>query len=226
MEHLSELDALGKCLDDYRAICRWKVDGLNREQSVAAGVKSGTSILGTLKHLAYVERFWYQSVLSGVAVAFPWTEDDPDADWRIEEAETVDSVLSLFDGEVSISQQIHRGLTSADSIVAVGNRRESVRSVLIHLVEEIARHAGHLDILREQIDGATKWGPPKTTEPAAADRVSDARRCVHVEREPISDVPHQPSHGASPQTMECGTRSFRNHPVAPSPEALRILRAS
>lgn len=159
MDHPTELDALGKCLDDYRSICRWKVEGLTREQAMAPGVESGTSVLGIIKHLAFVERFWYQTVLGGVEVDYPWTDDDPDADWRIEDDDTIESILALFDGEVSISQQIHSGLTSPDAVVAVGTRRESVRNVLIHMVEEIARHAGHLDILREQIDGATGWGP-------------------------------------------------------------------
>ena len=155
----TELDAVATYLDDNRTACRWKVDGISEDLGRRAGVDSGTSILGTLKHLGYVERWWYQAVIGGSDVEFPWTEDDPDADWRIEEHETVESILAFYDGEVAISRQIHASLTNAEALVAMGNERIPVRKVLLHMLEEVARHAGHLDILREQADGQTGLQP-------------------------------------------------------------------
>ena len=160
MEITSELDALATHLDENRAACRWKAKGISEDLGRRPAVDSGTSILGTIKHLGYVERWWYQAVIAGAEVEFPWTEDDPKADWRVDEEETVESILAFFDGEVSISRQIHSGLTTADAIVAMGEEHIPIRKVLLHMLEEVARHAGHLDILREQADGLTGVGPP------------------------------------------------------------------
>lgn len=120
MEIPSELDALAIYLDENRAACRWRAEGISEELGRRVGVDSGTSILWTIKHLGYVERWWYQAVIAGVNVQFPWTDDDPDADWRVEEEDTVESVLGFFDGEVAISRQIHTGLTNPEAIVAMG----------------------------------------------------------------------------------------------------------
>ena len=87
-----EREMLAGFLDFQRATLLWKLEGLDDEQLRRAMVPSGTSLLGLVKHLAYVERSWFQGVWDGQEVSFPWTKEDPDADWRIEPDETVEQV--------------------------------------------------------------------------------------------------------------------------------------
>ena len=162
-KNLPELGTLGRYLDVYRDVVRWKVGGVDLEAAKRPMVPSGTSLLGVVKHLAYVERWWFQSVIAGDDVDFPdWGTDDPDADFRITDEETVESVLAFYDGECERSRQILAGLDDPDSLRSVNGEDLSVRRILVHMVEEVARHAGHMDILRELIDGATGDFPPET----------------------------------------------------------------
>ncbi len=153
-----ERDMLAGFLDFHRATLLWKLEGLDDEQLRRAMVPSGTSLLGLVKHLAYVERSWFQGVWAGQEVTFPWTPEDPDADWRIEPDETTEDVLALYRGECDRSREIVAATTSLDEAVTHPRRREwtmNRRWILVHMVEETARHVGHADILREQLDGAT-----------------------------------------------------------------------
>jgi uncharacterized damage-inducible protein DinB len=153
----SEAETLAGFLDFHRATLLWKLEGLDDEQLRRPMVASGTSLLGLVKHLAYVERSWFQGVWAGQEVTFPWTEEDPDADWRIEPDETAEDVLALYRGECDRSRQIVAGASSLDDAVQHPRRRQwtmSRRWILAHMVEETARHVGHADILREQLDGA------------------------------------------------------------------------
>ena len=153
-----ERDTLAGFLDFQRATLLWKLDGLDDEQVRRAMVPSGTSLLGIVKHLAYVERSWFQGVWAGQEVSLPWTAEDPDADWRIEPNETTGQVVALYDGECERSREIVAKASSLDEVVQHPRRTEwsmSRRWILTHMIEETARHVGHADILREQLDGAT-----------------------------------------------------------------------
>lgn len=154
-----EKETLGRYLDTYRKIVEWKLEGLSREDVVRQMVPSGTSLLGIVKHLAYVERWWFQAVIGGKTVDSPSSEEDPDADWRIEGGETADEIIQLYRNECEQSRTIVEQLHSLDETFPVDDEQVSARRILIHMVEETARHAGHADILRELIDGATGWGP-------------------------------------------------------------------
>ena len=94
-----ERDTLAGFLDFQRATLLWKLEGLDDEQVRRAMVPSGTSLLGIVKHLAYVERSWFQGVWDRQEVSFPWTKEDPDADWRIEPGESTKDILDLYNGE-------------------------------------------------------------------------------------------------------------------------------
>jgi uncharacterized damage-inducible protein DinB len=157
-EQGNEAETLGGFLDFQRATLLWKLDGLDDGQLRRAMVPSGTSLLGIVKHLAYVERSWFQSVWAGQEVSFPWTKEDPDADWRIEPDETTADVLALYHGECDRSRGILAATASLDEVVEHPRRqgwRMSRRWILTHMLEETARHVGHADILREQLDGVT-----------------------------------------------------------------------
>ncbi|HKQ02889.1 MAG TPA: DinB family protein [Actinomycetes bacterium] len=153
-----EREMLAGFLDFQRATLLWKLEGLDDEQLRRAMVPSGTSLLGLVKHLAYVERSWFQGVWDGQEVRFPWTKEDPDADWRIEPDETTEDILALYDGECDRSREIVDKASSLEEVIQHPRRQEwsmSRRWILIHMIEETARHVGHADILREQLDGAT-----------------------------------------------------------------------
>ena len=153
-----EREILAGFLDFHRATLLWKLEGLDDQQLRRAMVASGTSLLGLVKHLAYVERSWFQGVWAGEEVTFPWTSEDPDADWRIEPDETTGQVLALYDGECDRSRAIVAAASSLDELAQHPRQKDwkmSRRWILIHMIEETARHVGHADILREQLDGAT-----------------------------------------------------------------------
>lgn len=151
-----ELETLARYLDGYRNVILWKLEGLDDEQVRRRLVPSATSLLGIVKHLAYVERYWFQRVIAGRDVEIPWmdTEDD-DPDWQIPPDESTADVIAFYEAEVEESRRIQAGIDDPDALVREGDEEVSVRRILIHMVEEIARHAGHADILRELIDGTT-----------------------------------------------------------------------
>jgi uncharacterized damage-inducible protein DinB len=156
-----ELETLGRYLDAYRRVVPWKLEGVDNEAARRAAVPSGTSLAGLLRHLAFVERYWFQRVIAGRDVPIPWLDREGDADdqWRVGPDEDPADVVALYEREVAESRRIQAGLTDPENTVEVEGEPVSVRRILIHMVEEVARHAGHADILREQIDGATGQFP-------------------------------------------------------------------
>ena len=123
-------------------------------------VPSGTTLLGLMKHLAYVERYWFQQVFAGHECEYPWTDEDPDADWRIEPDETTEQIVDLYTTEC----EKNRAIVAEASLDEMNKGKKkandprsgfSLRWIVTHMIEETARHNGHADIMREQIDGAT-----------------------------------------------------------------------
>jgi uncharacterized damage-inducible protein DinB len=157
-----ELETLGRYLDAYRRVVPWKLEGLDDAAACRAVVASGTSLAGLLKHLAFVERYWFQRVIAGRDVSIPWLDDEATGDdWRVGSGEDVADVVTFYEREVAESRRIQAGLSDPEATVEVNGELVSVRRILIHMVEEVARHAGHADILREQIDGATGQFPDR-----------------------------------------------------------------
>jgi hypothetical protein len=153
-------DMLLAVLDNNRAIMEWKLDGLARDQAIRSVVPSGTSLLGMVKHLAYVERWWFDDFFAGNGVEYPWSEEDPDADFRIEDGETIESVIALYEAAIARSKEITADATMDDLSVRERNgERRSLRWIVTHMIEETARHAGHADIVRELIDETTGCYP-------------------------------------------------------------------
>ena len=142
-------------LDEQRETIIRKIEGLGEDDARRSLVPSGTSLAGIVKHLACVERFWFQQVFEGRDVEFPWSDTDPDADWRVEYWETIDGLVAFYRSEVAESRRIEAASKDLDREVEVGDRRYSLRWIMLHMIEETARHAGHVDLLREAIDGAT-----------------------------------------------------------------------
>jgi len=150
-----EKTMLAAFLDRYRETIVWKLDGLSTAQASQKLVPSASTLLGIAKHLAYVERGWFQLRFAGEAVTFPWPdeEDDKDPDFRIDSADTIESITALYQQEIARSRAIV-GPASLDDLARNMDNPRSLRWIMIHMIEETARHAGHADILRELTDGA------------------------------------------------------------------------
>lgn len=111
-----------------------------------------TTVIGLIQHLGDVERSWVLDDLLSRPFATRWTDDDPDGEFRILPQTTLESALAEYQ---SAADEVDAALVGVPLDQLTRDGRFSVRWVLLHLIEETARHAGHIDILREQLDGVT-----------------------------------------------------------------------
>jgi uncharacterized damage-inducible protein DinB len=145
-------------LDFHRATLLWKVSGLSDEDLRRPMTPSGVSLLGLVKHLADVEQSWFVEVFAGEPPEFPlWREDDPGATWRIEPHETTEQIIDVYRRVCARCRAIVASASPEDLAAAPREGAEglTLRWILVHMLEETARHNGHADIIREAIDGAT-----------------------------------------------------------------------
>jgi uncharacterized damage-inducible protein DinB len=152
-ESTDERTMLTAFLDYLRDRMIAKLDGLDDEQARRSLVPSGTSLLGLVKHLAVVELGWF--VWSFLGEDF---DVGPSGD-NLSPDDNIASVVEMYRSAFARSQQIAADVPDLDQR-AVRSRRpghetQSMRWILVHMIEETARHAGHADIIREQIDGTT-----------------------------------------------------------------------
>lgn len=145
-------------LDYYRETVKRKVLGVSEEDARRRLVPSLTTLGGLIKHVRWVELNWFQRTLAMIPEEqlpqVPWCDDDPDADFRMEPGETLEQLIAAYDRqcELSASAAAGHGLDHVVPHPRLG--QVSLRWIYLHMIEETARHAGHADILREQIDGA------------------------------------------------------------------------
>jgi len=142
-------------LNEQRAVILWKLQGLDETQARRPMVPSGTSLLGIVKHLAWVERWWFVDFIGGGTVDYPWSDADPDADFRIEVDETIASISQLYIDAVGEANAVIAAAPDLDVTGTLESGPRSLRWVLVHMIDETGRHAGHADIVRELIDGST-----------------------------------------------------------------------
>ena len=148
-----EKESLQVALDRHREVMLWKLEGLDDADLRRPMTASGTSLLGLVKHLAAVEYGWFCDTFGREAEPMPFDEDDPDADLRIRPDETTDEVLAFYGRARAAADRAIDELEVKDTGTAWFGETVTMRWVLIHMVEETARHAGHADIIRELIDG-------------------------------------------------------------------------
>jgi uncharacterized damage-inducible protein DinB len=159
---VGEIATYREYLGNYRLTIEMKSEGLDAEQLARRSVPPSTlSLLGLVRHLAQVENQWFQRVLQGRTDARRLYERGDDRDWDFTGATPDPSVVSdAFD---TWKAEIARANTWLDTVADDDLGHEvphhdgtvSLRDVLVHLIEEYARHAGHADLLRECIDGRT-----------------------------------------------------------------------
>ncbi len=147
-----ELDIAIAFLDFARQCVLKKADGLSEEQLRRVLVDSGTNILGLIKHLTVAERFWFGSELLGSDPEREW-----DFDMEVAPEQSAEQVLADYRDAIEASDAAVRQVGDPTALMArpVDGKRLSLRWLLAHATSETARHAGHADILREQIDGVT-----------------------------------------------------------------------
>lgn len=150
-----EKNSLHTSLDRHRDVVLWKIEGLDDEQLRSPMTPSGTSLLGLVKHLGAVEYAWFCTTFGRETEPLPFDEDDPDADLRVLPGESTGDVIAFYGRARAAADQVIDQLDVDDLGTAWFGEQVSLRWVLIHMIEETARHAGHMDILRELIDGAT-----------------------------------------------------------------------
>jgi len=150
-----EKESLRLSLDRHRDVVLWKVDGLDDEQLRRSMTPSGTSLLGLVKHLASVEYGWFCDTFGRESESIPFDEADPDADMRAAPHESTADILEYYRRARAAADQVIDELDVDDLGVAWFGDGVSMRWVLIHMIEETARHTGHMDIVRELIDGTT-----------------------------------------------------------------------
>ncbi|WP_433271419.1 DinB family protein [Actinosynnema sp. CS-041913] len=144
----SETEVLRGFLDYLRTVIAMKVDGAPEPQVRTAGVPSGTNLLGLLNHLTFVERSTFLGEkVTNWRKTFQAAPADSVADVVARYRKTVEQANEVLDGCADLGAPVPRPRPDRPA--------PSVRWALTHLIEETGRHAGHADILRELIDGAT-----------------------------------------------------------------------
>jgi uncharacterized damage-inducible protein DinB len=150
-----EKESLYVALDRHRDVVLWKLEGLDDEQLRRPMVPSGTNLLGLVKHLAAVEYGWFCQTFGRETEPLPFDENDENADLRVSPEETTQDILDFYARARAASDAVIDELDVEDLGKAWYGDQVTLRWVLIHMIEETARHAGHIDILRELIDGST-----------------------------------------------------------------------
>ena len=151
-------------LDYHRDTLRTKVAGLDREQ-IGRTVGASTMTLGGLvKHLTLVEDWWFSVVLDGNAYAEPWDgidwTVDPDWEWRTGSTDDPAELMAAYDQTLARVDANIAAALIRDGLETLSVKESrhaegafSLRWILLHMIEEYARHNGHADLLRESIDG-------------------------------------------------------------------------
>jgi uncharacterized damage-inducible protein DinB len=158
-----ETETLVGFLEFQRATFAWKCSSLN-----AAGLKAtvGASTMtlgGMLKHLAYYEDHWFSHRMRGNERQAVWNDDDwetdPDWEWNSAAEDSPEKLHALWQEAVSRSRELlsatlaDGGLDQLARRTLPDGRTPSVRWIVVHMIEEYARHNGHADLIRESVDG-------------------------------------------------------------------------
>jgi uncharacterized damage-inducible protein DinB len=160
-----EVETLLGFLDLQRATLEWKCSGLDADGLNATVGPTSMTLGGLLKHMAVVEEDWFSGALHGNDLGPPWDTVDWDADidwdWHSAAQDTPEELLRLWRAAVTRSRDLvadalaDGGLDHLAQRTAPGDQPVSLRWIVVHMIEEYARHNGHADLLRESVDGQT-----------------------------------------------------------------------
>ena len=143
-------------LDYQRATLLWKCERLGGDALVRREVPPSTlSLLGIVRHMTVVEWSWFERVFAKNGQPSPISlADDRDADFNDLDAGRAMDDIEAFQRQCDASRRIVDATPSLDQVAASAKVPASLRWIMIHMIEEYARHNGHADLLRERIDGA------------------------------------------------------------------------
>jgi uncharacterized damage-inducible protein DinB len=144
-------------LRDYRLTLELKCSGLDAAGLARRSVPpSNLSLLGLVRHLTDVERHWFRRVLDGQDIGWLYRRaEDSDAAFNgaVADPELVEAAWAAWREEVRFAERFVDDAPDLEVAGSYGQGTISLREVLVHMIEEYARHAGHADLLRERIDG-------------------------------------------------------------------------
>jgi uncharacterized damage-inducible protein DinB len=163
---VDEVTTLRAFLDYHRETFRWKCDGLTQEQLATPLAPSDMTLGGMMKHLAVVETGWFEESFAGGAAMPPFDtvdwEADRDWEWHTAQDDSPEELRRLFDeacrradGVIDAAVATEAGLDATSVRESRDGGPFSLRWILVHMIEEYARHNGHADLIRQSIDGQT-----------------------------------------------------------------------
>jgi uncharacterized damage-inducible protein DinB len=149
-----ERECLVGYLEHYRQTLALKCDGLDAQQLATRSVPpSNISLLGLVRHMARVEQSWFRRVIEG-RMDLPRLFQEEDGGFDLPEADDdlVRESHALWQDEIAYAREV-LDRTDLDAVVDVHGEATEVRDIIVHMIEEYARHCGHADLVRECIDG-------------------------------------------------------------------------
>ena len=156
---LPDREMLLDYLQRQRTLVQWKCEGLADEAARTVATPSGLTVHGIVRHLENVERWWLRWRFAGEHdLRFDWTDEDPDGEMAVPADVRLADLLASYRDETERCDAVIAG-RDLDEVAA--ESEHTLRWIVLHLVEEISRHLGHLDLLCERADGRTGEEPPE-----------------------------------------------------------------
>lgn len=154
-------------LQSQRDLVAWKLADADQAALQSVSTPTGLTAMGLVRHLQDDERWWFRHRSAGEpGLTFFSTDDDPDGEFRVPAGATLAGVLADYVEECRLADEAVRD-RALDQRSAIHD--STLRWVLLHMIEETARHLGHLDVLRELADGSTGSDPDQIAHEAARD---------------------------------------------------------
>jgi hypothetical protein len=144
-----EVEQLRAVLDGLRSGILKKLAGLSDDDARRSTVDSGTNIAGLVQHLTFVESMWFEETVAGKRASRGARS------MRVDPSVSMRTIRAEYRAACAASNEVIAAVGDADAPVTRNGKTRDLRSVMLAVIEETARHAGHADIIREQIDGRT-----------------------------------------------------------------------
>lgn len=181
-------DVLRDYLQGARDVLLWKLEGLSERHQRLPRTPTGTNLLGIVKHALHTEVTYFGPTFGrewptpDELVDFDDEDTDPQADWYAAEAESAAGIVDLYRRVQAFADETIEELP-LDAIGRVahwGDQEVTLHQVMVHTIVDLQRHAGHADILREQLDGAVGLLPRTSNIPDATDWSTYTRRLTAI----------------------------------------------
>ena len=145
-------------LGRQRTLIAWKLRDASDEVLRSVSTPTGMTLPGIVRHLENVERWWFRDVFAGEKdLPFDWSDEDMNGEWKVPADVPMADVLTNYAAEAERCDTVIRAAPSLDQVST--NGWASLRWIINHMIEETARHLGHIDLLREQADGSVGEDP-------------------------------------------------------------------